>query len=68
MEEELAQRVREALETPIQERRQRQQATHRQQRTLEDLEKLNSHIQLDVAPEERGDYVRQQRWKVVIIS
>ena len=71
MEEELDQRVREALETPPLERRQRQQAAAaaaRHKRTLEDLESLNSHVQFDLPPGASRDYSRQQKWKVMQIK
>ncbi len=64
MEADLDRRVREALETPpLEQRRRQQKQQHQNQRTFDDLERLNAHVQFDLSKDEKE--IRQRRWKVV---
>lgn len=60
MEEELSQRVRDALETPPLERMERQKNVHGND---SDLKELNSHILFDLT--DKDEYLRSRRWRAL---
>ena len=66
MEEEINRRVREALETPNSERQEKhlQQKICKQQQQLQELERHNAHIELDLSEKEH-EFQRTQKWKAM---